>query len=154
MYTSCALTLCSICAFIIYACQPTNVASAIILKMFSWQASHIGQCCRCRLRKKSWTNPGTVYLDTSVYENDIPIYPNWEIFLEVLSGEWYTSMFFCFFNPPQMSAVNSQHGWSESHGICSKTNSQFDSWQGGDFYMCGFILLLLFFFLLLLKRVI
>ncbi|XP_005108001.1 ubiquitin carboxyl-terminal hydrolase 47 [Aplysia californica] len=41
---------------------------------------------RCRLRKKSWTNPGTVYLDSHMYENEIPIYPNWEIFLEVLEG--------------------------------------------------------------------
>ncbi|BFZ09544.1 hypothetical protein BsWGS_12583 [Bradybaena similaris] len=41
---------------------------------------------RCRLRKKSWTNPGTVYLDSNVYDNEIPIYPNWEIFLEVLDG--------------------------------------------------------------------
>ncbi|CAL1532778.1 unnamed protein product [Lymnaea stagnalis] len=41
---------------------------------------------RCRLRKKSWTNPGTVYLDSHVYENEIPIYPNWEIFLELLEG--------------------------------------------------------------------
>ncbi|GFR69512.1 ubiquitin carboxyl-terminal hydrolase 47 [Elysia marginata] len=41
---------------------------------------------RCRLRKKSWTNPCTVYLDTQVYDTDIVIYPNWEIFLEVLEG--------------------------------------------------------------------
>ncbi|RUS84034.1 hypothetical protein EGW08_008212 [Elysia chlorotica] len=41
---------------------------------------------RCRLRKKSWTNPCTVYLDKQVYDTDIVLYPNWEIFLEVLDG--------------------------------------------------------------------
>lgn len=41
---------------------------------------------RCRLRKKSWTNPCAVYLDSQVYDTDIVIYPNWEIFLEVLEG--------------------------------------------------------------------
>ncbi|GFO12308.1 ubiquitin carboxyl-terminal hydrolase 47 [Plakobranchus ocellatus] len=41
---------------------------------------------RCRLRKKSWTNPCTIYLDTQIYETEISIYPNWEIFLEVLDG--------------------------------------------------------------------
>lgn len=28
-------------------------------------------------------------MDTQVYEEEIPIYPNWEVFLEVLDGkEW------------------------------------------------------------------
>lgn len=39
---------------------------------------------RCRLRKKTWKNPGTVYLDNQLYEEDITIYANWEVFLEVL----------------------------------------------------------------------
>lgn len=39
---------------------------------------------RCRLRKKSWKNPGTVYINGQVYEDEIAIFPNWEIFLEVL----------------------------------------------------------------------
>lgn len=41
---------------------------------------------RCRLRKKTWKNPGTIYMDNQVYEDEIPIYPNWEVFLEVLPG--------------------------------------------------------------------
>uniref|UniRef100_A0A8C5Q3U5 Ubiquitin carboxyl-terminal hydrolase 47 n=1 Tax=Leptobrachium leishanense TaxID=445787 RepID=A0A8C5Q3U5_9ANUR len=40
---------------------------------------------RFRLRKKTWKNPGTVFLDYHVYENDISISSNWEVFLEVLS---------------------------------------------------------------------
>lgn len=41
---------------------------------------------RCRLRKKSWKNPGTIFLDNLKFEDDIPITTNWEIFLEVLTG--------------------------------------------------------------------
>lgn len=41
---------------------------------------------RCRLRKKTWKNAGTVYLDNQLYEEDITIYANWEVFLEVLEG--------------------------------------------------------------------
>uniref|UniRef100_A0A672IEK2 Ubiquitin carboxyl-terminal hydrolase 47 n=1 Tax=Salarias fasciatus TaxID=181472 RepID=A0A672IEK2_SALFA len=40
---------------------------------------------RVRLRKKTWKNPGTVFLDYHVYEEDISISSNWEVFLEVLS---------------------------------------------------------------------
>ncbi|KAK7500181.1 hypothetical protein BaRGS_00008728, partial [Batillaria attramentaria] len=39
---------------------------------------------RCRLRKKSWKNPGTVYINSQVYEDEIAIFPNWEVFLEIL----------------------------------------------------------------------
>ncbi|XP_063802500.1 ubiquitin carboxyl-terminal hydrolase 47 isoform X3 [Pseudophryne corroboree] len=41
---------------------------------------------RFRLRKKTWKNPGTVFLDYHVYENEISISSNWEVFLEVLEG--------------------------------------------------------------------
>lgn len=41
---------------------------------------------RCRLRKKTWKNPGTVYTDSQVYEDDLPIFANWEVFLQVLDG--------------------------------------------------------------------
>lgn len=44
-------------------------------------------CHRFRLRKKTWKNPGTVFLDYHVYEEDINISSNWEVFLEVLEGE-------------------------------------------------------------------
>ncbi|XP_072906042.1 ubiquitin carboxyl-terminal hydrolase 47 isoform X3 [Hemitrygon akajei] len=40
---------------------------------------------RFRLRKKTWKNPGTIFLDYHVYENDINISSNWEVFLEVLN---------------------------------------------------------------------
>ncbi|MEE6498809.1 hypothetical protein FKM82_003239 [Ascaphus truei] len=39
---------------------------------------------RFRLRKKTWKNPGTVFLDYHVYENESSISSNWEIFLEML----------------------------------------------------------------------
>ncbi|KAG8438305.1 hypothetical protein GDO86_008837 [Hymenochirus boettgeri] len=47
---------------------------------------------RFRLRKKTWKNPGTVFLDFHVYENE-SISSNWEVFLEVLDdGEKMKSM--------------------------------------------------------------
>lgn len=36
-----------------------------------------------RLRKKSWKNPQTIYLDAQKFEDDIPLYSNWELFLQV-----------------------------------------------------------------------
>ncbi|XP_073434473.1 ubiquitin carboxyl-terminal hydrolase 47 isoform X1 [Dendrobates tinctorius] len=39
---------------------------------------------RFRLRKKTWKNPGTVFLDYHMYENENSISSNWEVFLEVL----------------------------------------------------------------------
>ncbi|XP_061610130.1 ubiquitin carboxyl-terminal hydrolase 47 isoform X3 [Phyllopteryx taeniolatus] len=39
---------------------------------------------RVRLRKKTWKNPGTVFLDYHVYEEDISISSNWEVFMEIL----------------------------------------------------------------------
>ncbi|XP_047662512.1 ubiquitin carboxyl-terminal hydrolase 47 isoform X1 [Tachysurus fulvidraco] len=39
---------------------------------------------RFRLRKKTWKNPGTVFLEYHVYEEDINISSNLEVFLEVL----------------------------------------------------------------------
>jgi len=47
----------------------------------------VALCHRFRLRKKTWKNPGTVFLDYHVYEEDINISSNWEVFLEVLEGE-------------------------------------------------------------------
>lgn len=46
---------------------------------------------RVRLRKKTWKNPGTVFLDYHVYEEDISISSNWEVFLEVLNGNTHTA---------------------------------------------------------------
>ncbi|GCB64524.1 hypothetical protein scyTo_0011764 [Scyliorhinus torazame] len=39
---------------------------------------------RFRLRKKTWKNPGTIFLDYHIYEEDINISSNWEVFLEAL----------------------------------------------------------------------
>ncbi|XP_038663901.1 ubiquitin carboxyl-terminal hydrolase 47 isoform X1 [Scyliorhinus canicula] len=39
---------------------------------------------RFRLRKKTWKNPGTIFLDYHIYEEDINISSNWEVFLETL----------------------------------------------------------------------
>ncbi|XP_033104772.1 ubiquitin carboxyl-terminal hydrolase 47-like [Anneissia japonica] len=39
---------------------------------------------RLRLRKKSWKNPAAVYVDNQVYDEDIPIFSNWELFIEIL----------------------------------------------------------------------
>jgi ubiquitin carboxyl-terminal hydrolase 47 len=39
-----------------------------------------------RVRKKTWRNPGTILLDDQVFDEDISIYANWEMFIEVLNG--------------------------------------------------------------------
>ncbi|XP_076039758.1 ubiquitin carboxyl-terminal hydrolase 47-like isoform X2 [Oratosquilla oratoria] len=39
-----------------------------------------------RLRKKSWKNPQTIYLDPQKFEDNIPLYSNWELFLQVIEG--------------------------------------------------------------------
>ncbi|XP_069479744.1 ubiquitin carboxyl-terminal hydrolase 47 isoform X2 [Ambystoma mexicanum] len=39
---------------------------------------------RFRLRKKTWKNPGTVFLDYHVYEDEISLSGNLEVFLEIL----------------------------------------------------------------------
>ncbi|XP_063244790.1 ubiquitin carboxyl-terminal hydrolase 47 isoform X2 [Bacillus rossius redtenbacheri] len=41
---------------------------------------------RCRLRKKSWKNPAKVYLDDQRFDDDITLFPNWELFLQELPG--------------------------------------------------------------------
>ncbi|CAL4084063.1 unnamed protein product [Meganyctiphanes norvegica] len=41
---------------------------------------------KVRLRKKSWKNPQTIYLDNQLFEDDIPFYSNWELFVQVLDG--------------------------------------------------------------------
>lgn len=43
--------------------------------------------CRMRLRKKTWRSPGTVYLDHQVFEKDIHVFANYEMFIEPLEGE-------------------------------------------------------------------
>lgn len=43
---------------------------------------------RMRLRKKTWRSPGTVYLDQQVFEKDIHVFTNYEMFIEPLEGQW------------------------------------------------------------------
>lgn len=37
-----------------------------------------------RLRKKSWKTPQSIYLDHHVFDDEIPLFSNWELFLQVL----------------------------------------------------------------------
>lgn len=39
-----------------------------------------------RLRKKTWKNPQTIYLDNQKFDDDISLYSNWELFLQVIEG--------------------------------------------------------------------
>ncbi|ELT97116.1 hypothetical protein CAPTEDRAFT_213864 [Capitella teleta] len=41
---------------------------------------------RMRLRKKAWKNPGTIFKDTQLFEEDITIMSSSEIFFEILDG--------------------------------------------------------------------
>ena len=44
-----------------------------------------------RMRRKNWKNPGTVYVDSQVFEENIQVYASFEVFLEVLEGMLYSS---------------------------------------------------------------
>ncbi|XP_078360034.1 ubiquitin carboxyl-terminal hydrolase 47-like isoform X2 [Oculina patagonica] len=39
-----------------------------------------------RMRRKNWKNPGTVYVDSQVFEQNIQVYASFEVFLEILEG--------------------------------------------------------------------
>ncbi|CAM1294575.1 USP47 (predicted) [Pycnogonum litorale] len=39
---------------------------------------------RLRLRKKCWRNPATIFTDNQKFGEDISIYGNWEVFIEIL----------------------------------------------------------------------
>lgn len=41
---------------------------------------------RVRLRKKSWKTPQAIYLDHHKFDEDIALFSNWELFLQVLDG--------------------------------------------------------------------
>ncbi|XP_059471100.1 ubiquitin carboxyl-terminal hydrolase 47-like isoform X2 [Neocloeon triangulifer] len=43
---------------------------------------------RCRLRKKSWKNPGQVYYDHQKFEESMCLMANWEMFLQELPENW------------------------------------------------------------------
>lgn len=39
-----------------------------------------------RMRRKNWKNPGRVYVDSQVFEENIQVYASFEVFLEILEG--------------------------------------------------------------------
>ncbi|XP_065348575.1 ubiquitin carboxyl-terminal hydrolase 47 [Cloeon dipterum] len=43
---------------------------------------------RCRLRKKSWKNPGQVYYDHQKFEESMCFSSNWEMFLQEIPEDW------------------------------------------------------------------
>lgn len=43
------------------------------------------------MRRKNWKNPGTVYVDSQVFEENIQVYASFEVFLEVLEGMLYSN---------------------------------------------------------------
>ena len=38
------------------------------------------------MRRKNWKNPGRVYVDSQVFEENIQVYASFEVFLEILEG--------------------------------------------------------------------
>ena len=44
-------------------------------------------CFRIRLRKKTWRSPGTIFLDQQIFEKDIHVFANYEMFIEPLESE-------------------------------------------------------------------
>ena len=47
---------------------------------------------RLRLRKKTWRTASTIYLDDQVFERDIHVFANFEIYVEPLKGWYYLIM--------------------------------------------------------------
>ena len=43
---------------------------------------------RIRLRKKTWRSPATIFLDSQVFDRDIRVFSNFEMYIECLDGEW------------------------------------------------------------------
>ena len=40
-----------------------------------------------RLRKKTWRSPCTIFLDSQVFDRDIHVFANFEVYIECLEGE-------------------------------------------------------------------
>ena len=43
--------------------------------------------CRMRLRKKTWRSPCTVFLDSQVFDRDVHVFANFEMYIECLEGK-------------------------------------------------------------------
>ena len=41
---------------------------------------------RIRIRKKSWKNPSTIFMDSSIFEKDIRLGTSAEFFVEIVEG--------------------------------------------------------------------
>ena len=44
-------------------------------------------CSMIRLRKKTWRSPCTIFLDSQVFDKDIHVVANFEMYIECLDGE-------------------------------------------------------------------
>ena len=42
-----------------------------------------------RLRKKTWRSPCTIFLDSQVFDKDIHVFANFEMYIECLDGKLY-----------------------------------------------------------------
>ena len=43
--------------------------------------------CRMRLRKKTWRSPCTIFLDSQVFDRDVHVFANFEMYIECLEGK-------------------------------------------------------------------
>lgn len=63
-----------------------------------------------RLRKKTWRSPCTIFLDTQVFDKDIHVFANFEIYIERLDGvlvdhffQWIFLLCVCMAGPDKMT---------------------------------------------------
>ena len=54
----------------------------------------LAHCNRLRLRKKTWRMASTIYLDHQIFEKDIHVYANFEMYIEPLKGIWMCSVLY------------------------------------------------------------
>ena len=51
-------------------------------------------CSRIRLRKKTWRSPCTIFLDSQVFDRDIHVFANFEIYVECLDSKKQSVYFY------------------------------------------------------------
>ena len=64
------------------------VSVGMVLRLCQPVSLSLSRSSRLRLRKKTWRTASTVFLDDQIFEKDIHIFTNFEIYVEPLEGKW------------------------------------------------------------------
>lgn len=72
-----------LCDFVIGKGMTVAQAKKEILELIRKQYNIDIPFNRCRLRKKNWKNPSTVYRDNQKFVDDLTLHSNWDMFIQV-----------------------------------------------------------------------